>query len=111
MFHRLSRVCSKSKSKETALSLQLNFVLVAAILFIILQETGHYKISNILADPCHVFLVVRLHKQVSEFLTIFPCQGEVSTPDFPRQGTFAHYSPSIQGIFPCQGKIAHANGA
>ena len=29
----------------------------------------------------HIFLVVRLHEQISD-LTIFPCQGKASMPDF-----------------------------
>ena len=32
--------------------------------------------------PCHIFLVVRLHEQISD-LTSFPSQGKATTPDFP----------------------------
>ena len=35
----------------------------------------------------HIFLVVRLHEQISD-LTTFPCQGKASMPDFPWQGKF-----------------------
>ena len=30
----------------------------------------------------HIFLVVRRHEKISD-LTIFPCQGKASMPDFP----------------------------
>ena len=73
-------------------------------------ETNHINI------PCHIFLVVRLHEQISS-LTIFPCQGKASTPAFPCQGKIVHFTPSTRAIFVkeklsrknCQGKIARVN--
>ena len=64
--------------------------------------------KNMTSFPCHIFLVVHLHEQISD-LTIFPCQGKASMPDFPWQGKFVHYSPSTRAIFPCQGKLVKEN--
>ena len=60
--------------------------------------------TNLINIPCHIFLVVRLHEQISS-LTIFPCQGKANMLAFPCQGKIVHFTPSTRAIFPCQGKL------
>ena len=38
--------------------------------------------QQVFLNSFHIFPVVGLHEQISD-LTIFPCQGKASLPDFP----------------------------
>jgi hypothetical protein len=60
--------------------------------------------TNLINIPCHIFLVVRLHEQISS-LTTFPCQGKANMLAFPCQEKIVHFTLSTRAIFPCHGKL------